>query len=117
MAQPINTDFYVDEGSDFVKTLTIFDSSGVPIDLTGYTFAGQARLTVQDSTAYSFSFTLHNQITSPGKVDWVIAKTVFQPLSLTKTTNFVYDVEMTDASALTKRILRGTLKVSPEVTR
>jgi hypothetical protein len=112
-----NTDFNVDQGADFVRTLTISDSTGTPIDLTGYTFAGQARPVVESPTSYAFTFTILNQISNTGKVTWLIPDTLFTALVLTKSVKYVYDIEMTDTAPLTKRILRGYLTISPEVTR
>jgi hypothetical protein len=118
-------DMSISQGSDFTLGVTIKDSAGVPIDLTGHTFSGQIRKTASDSTIQaSFSFTLLDQVTDTGRVDIELPAAVSSALLLDKSksasrkiTTMTYDVESEDGSGKIVRWLEGLAKISPEVTK
>ena len=54
-------DLLVQQGSDFSRTM-LFQRAGVPLDLTGYSFAGQIRKNINDTTVVAeFGFELFDQ--------------------------------------------------------
>lgn len=109
--------FTLDQGSYFYRKLS-FALDTVPTNLTGYTFRGQARRNYGDkNAAFTFSFTVLNQGTNPGEVDWKIEATETEGLKLTESTVFVYDIERVNPSGKPERILQGTFTVSPEATK
>jgi hypothetical protein len=109
----------VQQGADYRVAMVFSDESGVAMDMTGYTFAGQARESVSSDTAsFSMSFTIRTQSGADmGYVDLHIADTDTAALSITKDTNYVYDIEWTNPSGDKRRVMEGVIKVRPEVTR
>ncbi len=118
-----NYDILVEQGATFLLTITIKDTSGVPIDLTGQTFRGKIKKSFTDVTAQAnFTFTLANQITNPGKVTVELSATDTAGIVLNTQgtarvlTTMAYDIE-SDNAGVVKRWLQGLAKISPEVTK
>lgn len=108
----------VNQGEDFRRVIELKDESMALIDLTGYVFRGQARLSYSDSDAsFSFGFTLRDQVADTGLVDMIITDSSTSALSISKATRYLYDIEMVDADGYVKRILEGTILLNPEVTK
>jgi len=120
-----NLDILIEQGATFSRTLTIEDSNGAPIDLTGWTFVGKIRALQEDSSAIgTFSFTILNQVTNKGQVTWSMSatNTLALPAVVTKSYQRVnyyslYDINATHADGSVERILQGTCQISPEVSR
>jgi hypothetical protein len=101
----------VDQGSDFITSITLTDDDGDPLNLSGYTGAAQIRKYYTSTNAVNFD------------VD-VVANTGEVVLSITSnTTNhivagrYVYDVELTDSNGVVSRVLEGIVTITPGVTR
>jgi hypothetical protein len=107
----IKANLFIDQGTTYATKLVLNDADGVPVNLTGFSAAGQIRKHYSSSNAVSFSITL-----SPS------TGTVVLDLSANTTANlvagrYVYDVELTDTSGRISRIIEGIVTVSPNVTR
>ena len=115
----------IEQGADFIRVLTLKDSLGATIDITGYSFASEIKDSTCGDIVASFSFTILDQITNKGQVRW------YMPAALTatipaecvnasdgsfQTTPYLYDVDMTNNSSEISRIIMGKANVSPEVT-
>jgi hypothetical protein len=118
-----NYDILVEQGATFLLTITIKDTSGVPIDLTGQTFRGKIKKSFSDVTAQAtFVCTLANQLTDPGKVTISLsavdtAAIVINTQGTARVlTTMVYDIE-SEIAGVVKRWLQGLAKISPEVTK
>lgn len=108
----------LEQGADFQALLTIKDDVGATIDLTGYTFRGQGRVTYLDpAPTFSFSFVIRNQVTNKGQVDWTLPNTALVALQLKADKQYLYDVEMQSAGGIVTRVLEGVATVSPEATK
>ena len=119
-------DIELQQGASFIQTLTIKDSLGVPIDLTGETYAGQIRSTSGAIIVWAtFTCTVQNQITNTGEV--IISLTPTQtaqipvPVGIVKKTpRYIlegqYDIERTKVGGVVDRILEGKASISGEVT-
>ena len=115
----------IDQGSDFLLTLTIKDPAGLEVDLTGFTFSGQIRKNISDSTVVaSFDFTILDQVTNTGQVtvglDAATSSAILLKSQKTvsrKAEKMAYDIEKTDTLGQVERILQGQVLFSPEVTR
>jgi hypothetical protein len=105
------TNLTADQGSTFDTTITITDNQGSPIDLTGYTFAGQIRKTYSSSTAISFNF-----IPLALLGDIQLNLTAAQTDSM-KAGRYVYDFEITSPENVVTRVLEGQLEITPSVTK
>ena len=109
----IYSNLSVDQGSTFGAEIDVTDSSGDPLDLTGYTVAGQMRKTYSSTTATNFT----------GQVQSATGGTVRISLSATETNalkagRYVYDTEITKtATGEVTRVIEGQVDVTPGVTR
>lgn len=120
-----NLDLQIEQGATFQRTLTIKDANSVPIALTAWTFRGQIRPSIAAaSPTVAFTFTLADQLVSPGQV--VVSLTAVQTAAIPATqpstptrpeTVYIYDIEGVDGDGVVYRILQGNAYVSPEVTR
>ena len=101
----------LDQGPDFATTVSLTNTAGSQLDLTGMTAASQVRKTFTSSNATSFGTALAN---NNGTLTLSMNNSVTSALSAGR---YVYDVELTDASGIKSRILEGMVTVTPEVTR
>lgn len=116
-------DTIIEQGATFSRTCTWKDSSGVGINLTGYTVAGKIKRNATDNTPLlSFTVSIANQGTFPGK--FTISLTAAQTSTLpTKPGNngvkellpLSYDIEATTGSVVV-RLFEGILNNSAQVT-
>lgn len=118
----------MNQGDDFEVTITINDSTGAPVDITGYQFAGEMKLNTESTTgvAAEFEFTIQDQTTNKGQVLWSLPNSVTSTLGVSVsdaerkqrlTTPYVFDVKMEDTLNVVTRIVEGIMYVSPEVTQ
>lgn len=115
----------ISQGSDFVLGLTIKDSAGNPIDLTGHVFRGQMRKTASDAIIQaSFTFSILDQVTDTGRVDVKLDAAISSAIILDrstgasrKITTMTYDIESEDSNGSDERWLEGLVLISPEVTK
>ena len=116
----------MNQGDDFELILLISDDSG-PINLTGYEFFGDMKLNTDPLTpiAATFSFSILNQTTNTGQVQWtldnedtaaLIASTSDAERKNQLTTPYVFDVKMQDTDSIVSRIVQGIIYLSPQVT-
>jgi hypothetical protein len=106
----------IDQGATWSVTVTYKDSTGAPINLTGYTAALQVR---QQYSSVDADLTL----TSPsnGIVITPLTGVVVVTMTATQTAAlaegyYVYDLELTSGT-YKDRLIQGQLTVAPEVTR
>jgi hypothetical protein len=110
-------DIKIDQGSDYVRVLTL-KVNNVLLDLTGYTFRGQIRKSFgAQSTIAEFDFTVRDQVTDTGKVDWTLPNSATIGLPIKTDTDYLYDVEMENADGIVTRLFQGTVTIRPEITR
>jgi hypothetical protein len=114
----------IDQGANFLITLTIKDETGATMDLTGFTFRGKIKTSFSDSVAVAnFSFKILDQVTSRGLVEVSLTDTETAALvapaqgTVRTLTKMVYDIESEDGSGFVRRWLEGDVLVSPEVTK
>lgn len=118
-----NLDLHIEQGATFQRQLTLKDSGGTPVDLTGRTFRGKVKDNIQGDLVATFSFTLLDQITDTGKVliTLTAAETAAIPVpkgkNATRTSeDYIYDVEMVLTGGEVERVIQGKITVSAEVT-
>lgn len=111
-------DLNINQGCDFSIILKIKDNLGAPVNLTGFSFSGQAKLKFNQAVPdFTFAFTLANQVTNPGELEMSLPRASTDSLPLTECSYYNYDVEMLDTANKVTRIMSGKAIVSPEVTR
>tara|TARA_B100000470_G_C19760730_1_gene378201 strand:+ start:751 stop:1089 length:339 start_codon:yes stop_codon:yes gene_type:complete len=103
----------IDQGSDFALDLVIKDDNVVK-NLTNYSVRAQMRNTKgASSVAATFTCTIPNA--SAGEVKIELPNATSSALSAGK---YYYDLEIhTAADAIVKRLMQGTIILTPEVTR
>lgn len=115
----------IEQGSTFLRTLTIQDSALVPVNLTGHSFRGMIRhLTDDAAPVASFTCTIANQGTNPGEVSIALTPTETSAIPVDaqtkperKTKKYCYDIEWVKSGGVVERILQGIAVVSPEATK
>ena len=106
------SNLFVDQGSYFSKFLTVYGSSGVVIDLTGYTVASQMRKSSGSSVAYVLPCLITDTIAGRIKIRLDAASTENIPAG-----RYMYDVEITDPTGEKLRVLEGIVTIIPQITR
>lgn len=101
----------VDQGASFETTLNLTDDNDDPVNLTGYTGAGQIRKHYTSSNSTSFTVTLGG---ANGTVTLALSANATGNLASGR---YVYDFEVTDNVGLVTRIFEGIVTVTPQVTR
>lgn len=125
--QTRNLGIVLDQGADFKLVILLSDSNG-PIDITGYAFKSEMRLSTDPTSPIvaEFDFAILNQTTNKGQVVWTldIADSESVTTSIAnalkdarQTTPFVFDVKMKDTLDQVTRIIQGLIFVSPQATQ
>ncbi len=110
--------FIIEQGATFQKILTLKDSAGSVINLSGYSGAEMdLRLDSDSSTTVKTLTTANGGIVNGGS-----AGTLTLLISATDTASLtagdgVYDLELTDASGKVDRLLEGTYSIRGNVSR
>jgi len=109
--------FTIDQGAQYTTTIIWADSSGNPIDLTGYSAAMQLRLQAASPNPSALNLTSSNGVITitplAGEMD--ILMTTAQTGALDPGF-YVYDLEIALGSVVT-RIIQGQITVSAQVTQ
>jgi hypothetical protein len=114
--------FTIEQGTTVVKQFTYKDANAVIVDLSGYDVRMQLRDTIGSSTVID-SFTTSSGLSILGSANSTSSGTIQLRIeaassSLYTFTTAVYDIEIEDTGSSTvTRLLQGTIKLSPEVTR
>ena len=110
--------FVIEQGATFSKVLTLKDSAGSVINLTGYASGEMDLRTHHDSSSTYLTLTTGNSrmalVGSAGTVTLTVSATDTSALSIQ---DGVYDLELTDGSSNIFRILEGTFQVRPQVSK
>lgn len=101
----------IDQGTTFTLTITVADSNGNALDLTGYTLRAQLRKSYGSTTYTNFT----TSSATPADGELTISLTATQTSGL-RAGRYVYDIEIDNAGVVT-RVLEGIITVTPEVTR
>jgi hypothetical protein len=105
-------DIKIEQGATFSLPITVQDSSGSVIDLTGATPRGQLRLNYASPRALA-TFAVSGSM-SLGTFTCSLTPETTAALPAG---NAVYDVEIAYSATSVDRLLEGTVTISPEVTR
>ena len=106
------SNIFIDQGATFTTTVTVTDSNGDAVNLSGYSVAAQIRKTFLSSSATAFTASISNA--SSGEI--TISLTDTQTTAL-EAGRFVYDVLITASGGAKTRVVEGQVTVNPSVTR
>jgi hypothetical protein len=106
-----NAPLYIYQGDDYAGVVTVLDSNGAAVDLTGYTPKAQIRLGPADHNPVVVDIT--TSLVLPNMVSLSI------PHSMTTTLNgnYVWDFQLTASDSTIETLLAGGVVVTLEVTR
>lgn len=101
----------IDQGTDYLTSVTLTDDDGNAISLSGYTGAGQIRKYYTSSTAVDFNVLIE------ANTGVVTLQLTSEQTNAIEAGRYVYDVELTDSANIVSRVLEGIVTVTPGVTR
>ena len=106
--------FTLEQGTNFIRALSL-QENGTAMNLTGYSVASQMRSTHDSSTVVG-TFTCSVSNATGGTISMLMSASTSGNI---EEGMYVYDVEITNSGGTgsIKRILQGTVTVTPEVTR
>ena len=107
----IYANLVVDQGTDFSSFVTLEDTAGATVNLTGYTAAGMVRRTYKSSTKIDFTTSIPDPSSGEIKIQLDSATTTAM-----KAGRYVYDIEITSSGGAGSRVVEGQLEVNPGVT-
>jgi len=109
MATKLN--LIIDQGTTFTKTFTANDSSGSPINFTGYSGLSQIRKAYTSSNSIPFAVNLNS--------NGIVTLTLSASNSAMLTSGrYVYDVRViANTTNSYTRIVEGLVTITPQVTR
>ena len=102
----------VDQDADFTQTLTIKDSTGTVVDISGQTVTSKMRKTHLSTSATSFTTSIVSG--TAGTCSITLTDTVTAALTEGR---YVWDLTTTTSGGLVTRRLEGRVTVTPSVTR
>ena len=105
--------YIIDQGANFSSTVTVKDSQGVALNLTGYTASANMALghaSTRTRTALTIEFASDR---STGNVSMCL--TAAQTALLEAPARYVYDLDITDSNGTVTRIIEGLMTVRPNV--
>tara|TARA_R110002012_G_scaffold150972_2_gene310769 strand:- start:1365 stop:1736 length:372 start_codon:yes stop_codon:yes gene_type:complete len=116
--------FTIEQGTTVVKQFTYKDSSANVVDLNGYLVRMHIRDAITDAAPVAGgSFDTGSGMTILATANSTASGTIQLRIEASVTKNYtfdsaVYDIEIEDpASSTVTRLLQGSIKLSPEVTR
>lgn len=109
-------DMTCDQGATFSRVVTWIDSTGVPVNLTGYSARMQVRATVSSASTI-FSLTSPSNITLGGTAGTITIVITAAATAAATAGDYVYDLELVSGSGVVTRLLQGCFVLDAEVTR
>jgi hypothetical protein len=113
-----NTPLSIDQGSTFNYVASwLAGTPAVAVNITGCTARAQFRSDVTSDVILCDLTTANGRITLGGAAGTIILSLTSTVTAAFNWTNGVYDLEIIYPDGVVKRLLQGTVTVSPEVTR
>jgi glutamine synthetase len=103
----------ITKGSTFTARLVAQDASGNIIDLTNWSLRGYAKIKYSDVTLLVDLNPAKVAPFTSGFIDIIISAAATATLPVTEG---VYDIEMYDSGGYVDKLMRGYVRVYPEVT-
>jgi len=101
----------VEQGTDFESTFTIYNENGTKLNLTGYTGLSLVKKSTYSSTSYRFTVSFPNRV--GGQVSVSMGKS---ETSAIEGGRYLYDVVITSPNNYTRRVVQGSVLVTPGVS-
>jgi hypothetical protein len=109
---------YIEQGANWLLTLTLTDSDGEALDLTNYTGAAQIRETTISATVLAtptvtFAIPRSSGVVSLSLTAEQTAAITTTGVSWQKTSNYIWEFYLTATDGTVIRVLNGFANVSP----
>lgn len=118
---PLNLTLSLWQGQTFNDTLSMQDSVGAPVDLTGFSARMMARLDIEDAVPLLTWSTTTGEIVLGGVLGTItFAVSAAATVALSSTNDLltpVYDLVLSSSTGITERVIQGVLVIYPGVTR
>lgn len=114
---PGNYDLVIYRGDYLPINLTFKNPAGTVLDLTGYTGKAVIRADYTTTTVYAFTVTgsgLNGALGTDGRVNLVLPSSVSSTIPAG---DYIWDVQLTDASGNNRTYIAGDVRVVDEVTK
>lgn len=108
----ITNNLYIDQGSDYNSIVTVTSASGAPLNLSGFTVKSQMRKSYSSSTAYNFAASVYEA--ALGQIKLSLTSTQSETIPAGR---WLYDVEITSAEGVKKRVVEGIVVITPQITQ
>ncbi len=109
-------DITIEQGATFTLSATWKDSTGTPVNLTGYSARMQVRPNYESEEVLA-SLISPTDITLGGALGTILATISATATQLLTIQEGVYDLELQSAGGVVTRLLQGKAIISREVTR
>ena len=113
MAAPVYN-IVIEQGTTWSLTITLKKPNGLPFSLEGYTGRCQIRKSYTDCHVLAAPSV---EIPSPQKDGKIVLRLTKEQTHVMPDTSGVYDVEVESPTHEVARLVQGSVKISPEVTR
>lgn len=101
----------IEQGTDFESTFTIYNENGTRLNLTGYVGVSLVKKSTSSSNSFPFTVSFPNRLN--GQVKVVMPKTI---TSTMEGGRYIYDVVLTSPNNYTRRVVQGSVLVTPGVS-
>ena len=101
----------IDQGTDFITSVTLTNDDGVPLSLGGDTGVAQIRKHYTSTTFNAFTVSVAS---ATGVVQLQLDAATSNVMDPGR---YVYDVELTASDGVVSRIMEGIVTITPGVTR
>lgn len=105
-------ELFLEQGTDFLTTITLDDVNGVPYDLTDIQAKSQIRKSYY-STNPTANFTITISAPTSGRIVLQLPNATTSNIAAGR---YVYDVIIKDSANTVTRVLEGIVNVIPQVT-
>ena len=110
--------FIIEQGATFGQTLTLKDSSGTVVNLSGYASAEMDLRENPDATDPIISLTTANsRIALGGTAGTVVLSITASDTAGLTASDGVFDLEITSGAGIVTRLIEGTYSVRRNITR
>jgi hypothetical protein len=114
--KPAVVDLVIQQGSDFSHVVSVLDTSGAILNLTGYTARMQIRAYVDSITTLEDMTTGNGKIGLNGPAGQLTLQLTSAVTAAYTWRSGVYDLEVASSGNIVTRIMQGNISLSPEVT-
>tara|TARA_B100001175_G_C19452844_1_gene612245 strand:+ start:409 stop:744 length:336 start_codon:yes stop_codon:yes gene_type:complete len=107
------SNLFIDQDADFTTTVTVNDSTGSALDLTGYTASAMIRKSYKSTTSTAFTVAFESPRTL-GQVTLSLTDTQTGALGAGR---YVYDLVIITSGGDKTRVVEGIVTIKPSVSR